>query len=108
MDRIKLEKEHKELVDSLIEKTRFVYSEDFYLLDEFEKQKFTRDKMATEAHLSSLSSLLWCKAPQINGVPDMLALGLIGSMFGGGGSFFNNSSSLPMPTQNETEESPDE
>lgn len=32
----------------LIEKTKFVYSEEFYKLDEFDKQKYNKDKMTTE------------------------------------------------------------
>ncbi len=83
MDKQKLLQEHKDLVESLIEKTKYIYSEEFYALDEFEKQKFVKDKMATEGHLSSLSALLWSKVPQIGGFADFLSLGLIGSMFGG-------------------------
>ena len=106
MEKINLEKEHKELVESLIEKTRFIYSEDYYSLDEFEKQKFTRDKMATEAHLNSLSALLWCKVPQINGIPDMFALGLISSMFGG--NLLGGNSTPSVLKVNESEERPDD
>ena len=82
MEREKLLQEYETTLDSLIEKTRFVYSEEFYELDEFEKQKYTKDKMATEGHLNTLSTLLWAKVPQLNSVTDLFALGILGSMFG--------------------------
>lgn len=85
MDREKLLPEHKATLESLVEKNKFVYSEEFYKLDEFDKQKYQKDKMATEAHLSTLCNLLWGEKVQISGgLADMFALGLIGSMFGGG------------------------
>lgn len=91
MERNKLLQEHEELVNVLLEKTKYIYSEDFYNLDEFEKQKYIKDKMATEGHLSTLSNLLWCKVPQLGGLSDLFALSLIGSMFGN--SPWGNSSS---------------
>ena len=97
MDKEKLLKEHSELVESLIEKTKYIYSEKFYELDEFEKQKFIKDKMATEGHLNSLSSLLWNKTYQIGAMTDWLMYGLLGSMFGSG-SGFGSSSTYQMPT----------
>lgn len=84
MEREKLLKEYEDTLESLVEKTKFVYSEEFYALDEFEKQKYTKDKMATEGHLSSLSNLLWGKTPQIGGFGDALMLGFLGSMFSSG------------------------
>ena len=85
MDREKLLQEHKATLESLIEKNKFVYSEEFNKLDEFEKQKYQKDKMATESHLSTLSNLLWGAKMQFGGgLTDMFALGLLGSMFGGG------------------------
>lgn len=84
MERETLLKEHKELVNTLLEKTQFIYSEEFYALTETEKQKYIKDKMATEGHLSTLSNLLWSETPQFNGLGDFFALGLISSMFGNG------------------------
>lgn len=83
MERERLLEEYKVTLDSLVEKTRFVYSEEFYNLDEFEKQKYQKDKMATEGHLSSLCNLLWGKTPQIGGIGDALMLGFLSSMFSG-------------------------
>ena len=91
MEREKLLREYEATLESLVEKTRFVYSEEFYELDEFEKQKYTKDKMATEGHLNTLSTLLWAKVPQLNSVTDLFALGILGSMFG------NNWNSYPVP-----------
>ena len=85
MEREKLLEEYKVTLESLVSKTEFIYSEDFYKLDEFEKQKYNKDKMTTEAHLSTLCELLWGKKMQFdNGLGSMFALGLLGSMFGGG------------------------
>ena len=86
MEKEKLLEEYKVTLDSLVEKTKFVYSEEFYRLDEFEKQKYNKDKMTTEAHLSTLCELLWGKKMQFdNGLGSMFALGLLSSMFSGGG-----------------------
>ena len=88
MEREKLLEEYKVTLESLVEKTRFVYSEEFYTLDEFEKQKYSKDKLATEGHLSALCNLLWAKSPfATGGMSDMFALGIISSMFSGGGLF---------------------
>ena len=85
MEREKLLEEYKVTLASLVEKTKFVYSEEFYKLDEFEKQKYNKDKMTTEAHLSTLCELLWGKKVQFdNGRGNMFALGILSSMFGGG------------------------
>lgn len=81
MEREKLLKEYEATLESLVEKNRFIYSEEFYALDEFEKQKYQKDKMATEGHLSSLCNLLWGKTPQIGGFGDALMLGFLSSMF---------------------------
>lgn len=86
MEREKLLEEYKVTLESLVEKTKFVYSEEFYKLDEFDKQKYQKDKMATEGHLSTLCNLLWGAKIQLNsGLADMFALSIIGSMFNGGG-----------------------
>lgn len=87
MEREKFLNEHKATLESLIEKVRFVYSQEYYNLDEFEKQKYNKDKMATEAHLGTLSNILWGKTPQINGMSDMFLLGLMGAMFNGCSGF---------------------
>lgn len=85
MGKEKLIKEYEATLESLIEKTKFVYSEEFYALDDIEKQKYTKDKLATEGHLGTLSNLLWGKTQFANGgMSDLFALGIIGSMFGGG------------------------
>ena len=85
MEREKLLEEYKVTLESLVSKTEFIYSEEFYKLDEFDKQKYNKDKMATEAHLSTLCELLWGKKMQFdNGLGSMFALGLLSSMLGGG------------------------
>lgn len=85
MEREKLLEEYKVTLKSLVEKTEFVYSEEFYKLDEFEKQKYTKDKMTTEAHLSTLCDILWKTTAQFDcGLGNMFALGILSSMFGGG------------------------
>ena len=88
MEREKILDEYKVTLKSLVEKTKFCYSEDFYKLDEFEKQKYNKDKMTTEAHLSTLCELLWGKKIQLdNGLGSMFALGILSSMFNYGGGF---------------------
>jgi len=86
MEREKLLEEYKVTLESLVSKTEFIYSEEFYKLDEFDKQKYNKDKMTTEAHLSTLCELLWGKEMHFdNGLGSMFALGLLSSMFNGGG-----------------------
>lgn len=86
MERDKLIKEYKVMLESLVEKTKFCYSEEFYKLDEFEKQKYQRDKMTTEGHLGTLCSLLWGDKVQFSGgLSDIFALSIISSIFNGGG-----------------------
>ena len=86
MEREKLLEEYKVTLESLVEKTKFVYSEDFYKLDEFEKQKYTKDKMTTEAHLSTLCELLWGNKVQVDsGLSSFWGLTLLSTMFNGGG-----------------------
>lgn len=85
MQREKLLEEYKVTLESLVAKTEFIYSEEFYKLDEFEKQKYNKDKMTTEAHISTLCELLWGKKAQFdNGLGNMFAFGLLSSMFNGG------------------------
>lgn len=99
MEREKLLEECKVTLESLVEKTKFCYSEAFYKLDEFDKKKYQNDKMTTEAHLGTLCNLLWGEKFQFgnNGLFDLFGLGIIGSMFNGG-SF---GSMPPMPKLNE-------
>lgn len=86
MEREKLIEEYKVTLESLVEKNRFVYSEEFYKLDEFDKQKYQKDKMTTEAHLSTLCELLWGNKVQFeSGLSNLFALGILGSMFNSGG-----------------------
>lgn len=86
MTREKLLKEYEVTLESLVEKTKFVYSEEFYKLDEFEKQKYQKDKMTTEAHLSTLCELLWGKKVQFdNGLSSLFGLSILSSMFNYGG-----------------------
>lgn len=88
MEREKLLEEYKAVLESLVEKSKFVYSEEFYKLDELEKQKYQKDKMTTEAHLSTLCELLWGKKMQFDsGLGNLFALGILGSMFGYNGGF---------------------
>lgn len=82
MEREKLLEEYKVTLDSLVEKTKFVYSKEFYTLDEFDKKKYTNDKMATEGHLSTLCNLLWGAKFQPSGLSDMLGFAMISSMLG--------------------------
>ncbi len=94
MEREKLLEEYKVTLESLIEKTKFCYSEEFYKLDEFDKKKYQNDKMTTEAHLDTLCNLLWGEKVQFGGgVTDMFALGIISSMFGYNGLWGGNTSS---------------
>ena len=95
MEREKLLEEYKVTLESLVSKTEFIYSEEFYKLDEFEKQKYNKDKMTTEAHLSTLCELLWGKRTQLdNGLGSMFALGILSSMFNYGGGFGSSSPSV--------------
>lgn len=94
MEREKLLEEYNVTLERLVEKTKFVYGEEFFKLDEFERQKYQKDKMATEGHLSTLCNILWGAKIQFNGdLVDMFALGIIGSMFSGGG--FGNMPPMP-------------
>lgn len=86
MEKEKLIKEYEATLESLVEKTKFCYSEEFYKLDEFDKQKYQKDKMATEGHLSTLCNILWGAKIQLNsGLADMFAFSMLGSILNGGG-----------------------
>ena len=87
MEKWQLLHEQSNLVESLTEKTKFLYSEKFYSLSLQERQKYANEKFAEEAHLKALSALLWDNdSTPSTSLVDMFSLGLIGSMF--------NSSSL--------------
>ena len=105
MEKEKLIKEYEVTLESLIEKTKFVYSEKFYTLDEFDKKKYQNDKMTTEAHLGTLCNLLWGEKFQFgnNGLFDLFGLGIIGSMFNGVGfgSTVPSMDYLKKPTEND-------
>lgn len=93
MERKKLLEEYKVTLESLVEKNKFVYSEKFYELSDLDKQKYQKDKMATEAHLSTLCELLWGNNVTFDGgLGSMFALGLMSSMFNYGGGFGSSSS----------------
>ena len=103
MEREKLLEEYKVTLESLVSKTEFIYSEEFYKLDEFDKQKYNKDKMTTEAHLSTLCELLWGKKVQFDsGIGSMFALGLLSSMFNGGG--FGTMPPMPKLEEKDFEE----
>ena len=94
MEREKLLEEYKVTLESLTEKNKFVYSDEYYKLDEFDKQKYAKDKMATEAHLSSLCELLWGdKVKFDSGLSSLFGLTILSSMFNYGG-FGSSSSSM--------------
>lgn len=85
MEREKLLSEFNTTLESLIDKTRFVYSEEFCKLDDLKKQDYTKDKMATEGHLCTLRNLLWGDDVRSGGgVSELISLGIISSMFGSG------------------------
>ena len=46
MEREKLLEEYKVTLESLVSKTEFIYSEEFYKLDEFDKKKYQRELKA--------------------------------------------------------------
>lgn len=84
MEREKLLEEYRVTLESLIDRTSFVYSEEYYKLDEFDKQKYQKDKMTAEAHLNTLCEILWGNKVQLdNGFSNLFALAIISSMFGG-------------------------
>lgn len=109
MRKEELLKEYEATLNSLVEKTKFVYSQEFYTLDEFDKQKYNKDKMTTEAHLSTLCELLWGKKMQFdNGLGSMFALGLLSSMFGGGWGNSNTGVDYLKKTLDEDEKKKEE
>ena len=90
MERKKLLQEYKDTLNSLVEKTKFVYSEKFYKLSDLDRQKYTKDKMATEGHLGTLCNLLWGNTQTPSSITDFFALGIISSMLGSPFGYQNN------------------
>lgn len=101
MDKEKLLQEHKAVIESLIEKLKFIHSEDFDKLDENEKQKIMTNKMANEGYLNSLSSMLWAQTHQANNAPDIFPLLLFMLMFNnmGNSSLFSTPQPCTLPTE---------
>lgn len=87
MEREKLLQEQKAVLDSLVEKVRFIHSEEFSKLDDKEKQKLIANKVANENYAHSLSNTLWDEGKfQLNSITDLFWLSLISSMFSWGQS----------------------
>lgn len=59
MGREKLIKEQGELLNNLIEQIRFIYSEEFCKLNSSEQQKYLSNRTMTEAHLCTVTNLLY-------------------------------------------------
>lgn len=83
MEKTKLLQEHKAVLESLVEKIKFIHSEEFNLLDEKEKQKVIANKMANEGYLNSVSNTLWADEVQTSSC-DQFGLLLLATMFGYG------------------------
>lgn len=104
MEKEKLIKEHSFTLESLLEKEKFVYSEEFYNLDENEKKKVIDNKMANEAYLKSLSNTLWSDDVNTNSF-DPFGLLLFAMMFGYSGTMpkfptLPQSPTYSIPTDN--------
>ena len=107
MEREKLLEEYNVTLESLVEKVKFCYSEEFYKLDDFDKQKYQKDKMATEAHLSTLCEILWGKKFQFdNSLSSFWGMALLSSMFSGSslGSSLPSADFLKKPLDGEEKE----
>ena len=59
MQREKLLVEQNSTKLALVDKINFIFSERFYELSNVERKRYLADKNTTEAHLSTLSNLLW-------------------------------------------------
>lgn len=92
MQREKLLVEHNSTKLALVDKINFIFSERFYELSDVERKRYLTDKNATEAHLSTLSNLLWA-GDRMDFNTDMLPLFFLTMMFNGGSSW--GSSSTP-------------
>lgn len=83
MQREKLLIEHNSTKLALVDKINFIFSERFYELSDVERKRYLADKNATEAHLSTLSNLLWAE-DRMDCNTDMLSLFFLTMMFNGG------------------------
>lgn len=92
MQREKLLIEHNSTKLALVDKINFIFSERFYELSDVERKRYLTDKNATEAHLSTLSNLLWA-GDRMDFNTDMLPLFFLTMMFNGGSAW--GSSSTP-------------
>lgn len=83
MQREKLLVEQNSTKLALVDKINFIFSERFYELSDVERKRYLADKNATEAHLSTLSNLLWA-GDRMDCNTDMLSLFFLTTMFNGG------------------------
>ena len=90
MKREKLLIEHNSIKLALVDKINFIFSEQFYELSDVERKRYLADKNATEAHLSTLSNLLWAE-DRMDCNTDMFSMFLL-TMFLNGGGMWGNSS----------------
>jgi hypothetical protein len=90
MQREKLLIEQNSTKLALVDKINFIYSWSFYELSDVERKRYIADKNATEAHLSTISNLLWAE-DKIDCNTDMLSMFLL-TMFLNGGGMWGNSS----------------
>ena len=94
MERKKLEQEQKQMIESLNEKNDFVYSPEFYELDEEKRKQYIKAKMANESLVNSLTALLYDEhTASIGGLSEIFMLYLMTSMFGS-----NNGFATPTPS----------
>ena len=93
MQREKLLIEHNSTKLALVDKINFIFSERFYELSEIERKRYLADKNATEAHLSTLSNLLWA-GDRMDCNTDMLSLFFLTTMFNGGSMWSSSTPSL--------------
>lgn len=92
MQREKLLVEQNSTKLALVDKINFIFSERFYELSETERKRYLADKNATEAHLSTLSNLLWA-GDRMDCNTDMLSLFFLTTMFNGGSAWGGSSTS---------------
>lgn len=98
MQREKLLVEQNSTKLSLVDKINFIFSESFYELSDLERKRYLADKNATEAHLSTISNILWAGERMDNNT-DMLSLLFLSMMFNGGSGFKSPSPSIDFLKQ---------
>lgn len=59
MDKERLEQEHAQLKERLAELVDFINSEDYYMLNDVEKQLIATQRSGMEMYLNALSIRLW-------------------------------------------------